>query len=102
METTARAQHTPGPWEAYNGHDRKLGSWAILGPEPVANRASQVICRTSDDGLIDAANACLIASAPALLAALEALLNEHRLCVPLGSAAAREADAAIRQAHGND
>ena len=102
---TATQAHTPGPWEAYNGHDRKLGSFAILGPQPL-HGASTVICRTSDDTPLDAANAALVAAAPALLAALSDLLLEGGevgfYATYEGRRAAERAQEAIAQARGLD
>lgn len=81
-KTDTAVKHTPGPWEAYNGHDRALGSWAILAPQPVANRATQVICRTSDDAPADAANAQLIAASPEMFDALMAILMDEEDITP--------------------
>lgn len=74
METGRITVHTPGPWESYNGHDRKLGSFAILGPQPI-HGASTVIARTSGDTPLDKVNADLIAAAPSMLAVLNLLLE---------------------------
>ena len=73
MQPESTATYASGPWEAYNGHDGKLGSWVILAPAAVRGGASQVVFRTSDDTPLDAANAHLGAAAPTMLAALEGI-----------------------------
>jgi hypothetical protein len=65
------AEHTPGPWEAYDGHDHALGHWLVLTEDHV------VVCDTLFDGPTHEANARLIAAAPDLLAALIDIAGER-------------------------
>ncbi len=57
------AKHTPGPWRVF-GYD--------IGTSPDETLA--VVCAMDDN--TDDANACLIAAAPDLLAACQAVLDE--------------------------
>ena len=63
------SKHTPGPW-AYSEHID--GDGESLGLEVIAHR--DVVSRLPGVGLEDYANAQLIAAAPALLAAPQALV----------------------------
>ena len=64
------AEHTPGPWDIYDGHDGQLGHYNI-DAAGAHGAAKQVIAVTIDHREVDAANARLIAAAPQLLRALE-------------------------------
>lgn len=100
--TATETQHTPGPWEA-------MDSGLIYAPPMEGDGESILIC---DVGEIDpstpdrAANALLIAAAPAMLAALElcadVLAELARLDDGTPSIAAlNQARAAIRKATGH-
>lgn len=100
--------HTPGPWELAHSHERKghLVTEVYKGRE---NLASIHAYENADEA---EANARLIAAAPELLEALEALLRDIRVCVcgqdgkltsincPLHGAAADRARVAIKKARG--
>lgn len=83
--TTATKQHTPGPWTQHgtaNGHQFMIYPQGETGD--LVNRIAEVnhivlegANRYGADNSEAVANAALIAAAPALLAALEALLNEY-------------------------
>lgn len=68
--------HTPGPWEIEHGHHECVNTstlpWAMTGPggREVCQSPNGVDVDDEDD-----ANACLIAAAPDLLAACEAMLE---------------------------
>ena len=86
------AKHTPGPWttgRAINSVD--MGKFSFICPFG-ANSANQVAEIK--------ANACLISSAPDLLAALESLLDDADVCEVAGDDAIRQARAAIAKAKG--
>jgi hypothetical protein len=105
------AAFTPGPW-AYR-HDEH-DDWGIVraaqgggGHAPIICQARDPYCLDSDELNIHranktdpwAANACLIAAAPELLAALTAARNTLAGC-GMPSIAARICDAAIAKALG--
>ena len=86
------AKHTPGPWttgRAINAVD--MGKFSFICPFG-ANSADQVAEIK--------ANACLISSAPDLLAALESLLDDADVCEVAGDDAIGQARAAIAKAKG--
>jgi len=87
--------HTPGPWRL--DLDEKLGDWQVIdttGTRVVADRPSNYEANNGP------ANARLIAAAPDLLAACEALLNcTSTNAKPCGDCA-RLARAAIEKARG--
>lgn len=93
------SKHTPGPWAAYNlARGRILKSWRVRGP-------ASPVCRISggqSSGDAEVANARLIAAAPDLLAACNALLRCQCYDVPLGECCPcrAAAEAAINKATG--
>ena len=66
---TPTTQHTPGPWSTATG---RLGGLLIMGADD-----SMVTVIAPEDGAVGVANATLIAAAPDLLAALEALTGAY-------------------------
>ena len=73
------AKHTPGPWQVNSRDDHQVCDCdgERRGCSPIAQ-----IVRRFDDATTRRANARLIAAAPELLAALQALIDrglEHRL-----------------------
>lgn len=72
--------HTPGPWRVEGEKDPKypdLTTWCVLAPNPDANKTN--ICYSGNELTVvfntdHEADARLIAAAPDLLAALEALV----------------------------
>lgn len=74
--TEAKAGHTPGPWQAH-----QVTSGSVVIEVAGAGREQQAIALISTPLHIGLArwqaNACLIAAAPDLLAALTALLAKH-------------------------
>jgi hypothetical protein len=71
------SKHTPGPWEANGYHirqrvtgTRSISEVAYTGPHHTAPHEYPKSCR-----LVDEANARLIAAAPDLLEALEAIMD---------------------------
>jgi len=71
-----RTQHTPGPWRV----DNKAFGGSEVGAELViySSRGIVAMACTIHEGLVNAeANARLIAAAPDLLAALEALYDQE-------------------------
>jgi hypothetical protein len=70
--------HTPGPWDAWIqervGDCQGLERWAVGSPDRDDRYAAFVICDLRDwDNKTARANAYLIAAAPTMLAALEAV-----------------------------
>jgi len=97
LRASTRPTHTPGPWMAsqafFFGHD----SWQITGTN---GDTSPFLCHLIDDTPDYAANARLIAAAPELLAALEALCEDKYLADPINADRMRAARAAIAKAKG--
>ncbi|MCR4338254.1 MAG: hypothetical protein NUW01_00045 [Gemmatimonadaceae bacterium] len=95
METTVRAQHTPGPW--YVGDVME-----ILAGDPAQ---PDLVAEMPDDDPQSLADARLIAAAPALLAALGGLTQIGTTPdggIIVGPQGWQIARAAIRQARGDD
>ena len=72
----SKVEHTPGPWRIQDTYDGTIpvDGWSEEGEESIE------ICRVSLDNETEAtqsANAALIAAAPELLAALEAIAGGH-------------------------
>lgn len=93
------SKHTPGPWALDdNGHDIRTHEdyW------PIGCADGNLIAYVAHtDDVMGEANARLIAAAPDLLAACEALLNEARQFFPMVCGdAITEAEAAIAKARG--
>jgi hypothetical protein len=90
------AQHTPGPW-GWNYIDGKGGELCGHAGKVVIDHAHhEGMWFASYDETVDAANACLIAAAPDLLAALELLVN----CGQVTATEWNAAHAAIAKARG--
>jgi hypothetical protein len=92
------AQHTPGPW-IWRG---KSGSLHRVG-EPPYPYGARVLAPTYEydsgvDTEVSDADACLIAAAPDLLAALRAMVAEFEKFSRYGSPIARDANEAMRAA----
>jgi len=100
-------QHTPGPWQRLLAHEAKdkrppYNVWTIVGNTDADERKQSTIATT----ITDDADARLIAAAPELLEACEALMtrfvgdgNSQNCAGPAG-AAADKARAAIQKARG--
>jgi len=105
MCSNVTTMHTPGPWQAYAGHDDQfLDEPLILRPlgRGVPDEAVARVIDTGNQKTTDA-NARLIAAAPALLEALQALLPESWEpgdYLESRTAALAKARAAIAQATG--
>jgi hypothetical protein len=110
MTSETRVQHTPGPWRALN-RTRIEGEWPspdALGPHIVGYDGNAfdwvATCQVSNVSEWRA-NARLIAAAPDLLAALEALVTASEVAYSNGRIPALEwfnARAAIRRARGEE
>lgn len=75
---THGVSHSPGPWHQVDGR--------IYGPDPQQPRRTTIlIADVAPDGVAltehDEPNACLIAAAPELLAALEDILEQAQIAV---------------------
>lgn len=103
------AKHTPGPWAAQPLAHGAFGIWDSLNRlvAETRNTASTVDKREGSPSTAAAipANACLIAAAPAMLAALKAIRDMHvdrdtdhqtlsALCMAIAASTLRGIDAA--------
>jgi len=91
-------QHTPGPWHS-EGYPRYVGPTVVSPDGPVCAISTGPLDRTLPR-MPAAANARLIAAAPELLAALEALCEDKYLADPINADRMRAARAAIAKARG--
>lgn len=105
QESRNEYQHTPGPWTVDCIDDTgSLAGWAYLVREVEA--MYEKANASDDDALMDAANeqnaanVHLIAAAPDLLAALEAISHDGEACAAMNVAAWELMDAAILKARG--
>ena len=71
------SQHTPGPWVAEKIKERQIRQWSIRAPGVAPVISYELASLSGRDPVRDRANAQLIAAAPALLEALQALLAEE-------------------------
>ena len=88
--------HTPGPWRYVGRHSAEIVDCALQRTICSVSRALKM------DGEMDA-NARLIAAAPSMLAALEAVVTHHadfENMTAEAAAAMRQARAIVRQAKG--
>lgn len=103
---TNKAKHTPGPWEIREQEGNN--STFLDGEIQITTESDTLICALQDETGEDwtaadmNANARLISAAPDLLAALERVLECHRLKISLdtNAAALEQARAAIAKAKG--
>ena len=114
----SEATHTPGPWKPGTWND---GCWTVFGPDhdPGTGTTSQPVATMIGDN--KAANARLIAAAPAMLAAIKSFqatveenrkyweangspldTKEHGLAVCLNTRSGDLIDKAIAQAEGGE
>lgn len=90
------SNHTPGPWRIERQNPSPTtGEWMIAGSAP-GYLAEIRDCGSGDPS----ANARLIAAAPDLLEALEAIRRYPKIREYVGSELADKADAAIAKARG--
>jgi hypothetical protein len=85
MTKDMQAKHTPGPWKAITGQGAHHRDWYIRAGEKLPGAIHPpAVARTCSSGVggmsCVEANARLIASAPDLLAALEALVKDAAEC----------------------
>jgi hypothetical protein len=90
----SETQHTPGPWRMHMSYDRR--QYVVTGPEGEPFRGHVIAGPTTCPNW--QGNARLIAAAPDLLAALEALVSFQRGIEDWPEV--RQAEAAIRKAKG--
>jgi hypothetical protein len=79
--TTKTTQHTPGPWEVYDGHDGHFGKMreSYITHDNGTDTARITVARMIDCGYDNSADARLIAAAPDLLEALKAVLGSAKV-----------------------
>lgn len=100
MTTETHTQHTPGPWSYEPDHStHNLGGFLVT---TTGGRFDllEVPRSTPPTGGTAKANARLIASAPDLLAALEALMSDPEVTTVCAPEAWERADTAIAKAKG--
>lgn len=100
MTTTTKAAHTPGPW-----HIGKESVWQgnIYGPGENGGTQGGTIIAAIPHSYINAdANRLVIAAAPDMFAALEAIVSASRVYLPpdLAHAIRIQGEAAIQKARG--
>ena len=101
MTSETRVTHTPGPWA--HGFDSLNATWNVMDAD--ARMYTTVKPRGNQNPAEIEANARLIASAPDLLAALEALTQlgtDDNGAIIVGPRGWELAQAAIRRARGED
>jgi hypothetical protein len=97
-EKTMNSKHTIGPWAV----EHPFGEPGVYVTTAYPDRSGPLICRLVDQAQTPegAANARLIAAAPDLLAALEAVTSDHDGMVLLNDGIADKVRAAIARATG--
>ena len=92
------AEHTPGPWELREGYEEVFGP-GIYTPGAHDTEPHAAVSQFAAD---PDADACLIAAAPDLLAALEYVERLNKQRPMFGGDFAAEVRAAIAKAKGSD